>query len=178
MAGTLFVLASACPVHAQEHPLPPAVVAVIDYQLVLRESTPALQIREQIEQRRRAYEAEIAAQRERLAEEDRKLKAQRGVLTPQAYRIQREKFEIDVATVQRLFQERRGELDRASSVALQKVRDAVVEAINALRGEFAFNVVLSRADVLVFTPDIDLTGPVLEAVNARLPDIRVEFTEG
>ena len=156
----------------------PAVVAVIDYQRLLRESEAARSIRAQVEDQRRAYEAEVEAERRRLAEADKALNARKDELPPDVYRQRRRAFEADVAEVQRLVQERRRQLDGASSAAFQRIRDTVVQIIDALSDRYRFNLVLPRSDVLVFAPEIDLTGEVMAELNERLPRVRIpEFED-
>jgi Skp family chaperone for outer membrane proteins len=162
---------------AAQEPLPPAVVAVIDYQRLLRESDAARSIRAQVESRREAYEAEVEAERERLAAADRRLDEARAELSPEAYRERRRAFEADVAEVQRLVQERRRELDQASSAAFQRIRDAVVQIIDALSDRYRFNLVLPRSEVLVFAPEIDLTAEVMAELNERLPRVDIPAFE-
>lgn len=158
-----------------EGPIAPAVVAIIDYQRLLRESDAARSIRTQVEVQRRDYEAEVEAERQRLAQADKALNALKGELPPEVYRERRRAFEADVAEVQRLVQERRRQLDGASSAAFQRIRDTVVQIIDTLSDSYRFNLVLPRSDVLVFAPEIDLTGEVMAELNARLP--RVDIPE-
>jgi Skp family chaperone for outer membrane proteins len=161
-----------------EAPIAPAVVAVIDYQRLLRESDAARSIRAQVESQRRSYEAEVEAERRRLAEADQALNAQKDELPPEVYRERRRAFEADVAEVQRLVQERRRQLDGASSAAFQRIRDTVVQIIDALSDRYRFNLVLPRSDVLVFAPEIDLTGEVMAELNERLPRVHIpEFED-
>ncbi len=171
----------ACAATAQPAPSPPlapAVVAVIDYQRLLRESDAAASIRAQVEIRRDRYETELAAERQRLEERDRALNRERAQLSAEDYRDQRRAFEDEVAAVQRLVQERRSELDQASGRAFQQVRDAVVTIIGELGEMYAFNIVLPRSEVLVFAPEVDLTSEVMQALNARLPAVPIaEFEE-
>jgi len=159
-------------------PIEPAVVAVIDYQRLLRDSSAARSIRAQIEEQRATYETEVEAERQRLAQTDRELNQERDSLTPEAYRERRRAFEEDVAAVQRLVQERRRELDAASSAAFQRIRDTVVQIIDALSDSYRFNLVLPRSEVLVFAPEIDLTVEVMARLNERLPQVPIpEFED-
>ena len=158
-------------------PLAPAVVAVIDYQRLLRESDAAQSIRAQVETKRQAYQAEVEAAREQLAERDRRLEAERAELSSRAYRERRRAFEEDVAGVQRLVQERRRQLDEASNAAFQRIRDTVVQIIDALSERYRFNLVLPRSEVLVFAPEIDLTAEVMTELNERLPSVDIPAFE-
>ncbi|MCB1884449.1 MAG: OmpH family outer membrane protein [Geminicoccaceae bacterium] len=154
-------------------PLPPAVAAVVDYQKILQEAKAARSVRDQIEARRERYQEQIAKEEQRLNKADKDLAAQRGVLSPEAYADRRTAFEKDVAEVQRLVQERRRQLDAVSAVALGSIRDAIVSVVEDLSDRRGFNLVLPSSGVLLFAPAIDLTGAVLDGLNAKLPDVRV-----
>jgi Skp family chaperone for outer membrane proteins len=157
--------------HAQQ--LPPTVAAVIDYQRILRDAAAARSIREQIEDRRKAYQEEISKEEQRLHEADKEFAKQRSLLTPEAFAEKRRAFEEDLAEVQQLVQERRRELDRVSAVALNEVKDALIEIVTGMAEERGFNLVLPSSEVLFFARRIDLTEEVLAKLDAMLPKVVV-----
>jgi Skp family chaperone for outer membrane proteins len=157
--------------HAQQ--LPPTVAAVIDYQRILREAAAARSIREQIENRRKAYQGEISKEEQRLYEADKEFARQRSLLTPEAFAEKRQAFEEDVSEVQRLVQQRRRELDRAAEAALNEVKTALIEIVTGIAEERGFNLVLPSSEVLFFARKIDLTEEVLTKLDAMLPDVTV-----
>ena len=157
--------------HAQQ--LPPTVAAVIDYQRILRDAAAARSIREQIEDRRKAYQEEISKEEQRLHEADKEFAKQRSLLTPEAFAEKRRAFEEDLAEVQQLVQERRRELDRVSAIALNEVKDALIEIVTGMAEERGFNLVLPSSEVLFFARRIDLTEEVLAKLDAMLPKVVV-----
>lgn len=161
------------PKPAASDSLPAAVIAVVDYQKILREAQAARSIREQVEARRRAYQEEIAEEEQRLHEADRELSRQRSVLSPEAFAERRREFEEEVGEVQRRVQERRSRLDEASTVALNEVRDAMIDVVAELAEDRGANVVLPSSTVLVFEQELDLTDEALERLDERLPDVRL-----
>ncbi len=154
-------------------PLPGAVVAVVDYQRVLREAKAAKSIRDQLEARRARYQEEIRELERRLVARERELARQKGVLAPEAFAEKRRAFEEEAARVQRLVQQRRRELDRASAEAFAVVRDTIVRVVSEMADDKGFNLVLPSTAVLLFSPQLDLTEEVLKAVDRELPDVRV-----
>lgn len=158
---------------ARAQQLPPTVAAVIDYQRILREASAARAIREQIEDRRKVYQDEISAEERRLQEADQAFAKQRSLLTPEALAEKRREFENEVVEVQRLVQERRRELDRASAVALNEVRKVLIEIVTGIAEERGFNLVLPSSEVLFFARQIDLTEEVLAQLDARLPQVQL-----
>ena len=153
--------------------LPPAVVGIIDYQKILRDAKAASSIRQQVEARRKAYQDEITGQEQRLREQDQALAKQRTVLSPEAFATKRREFEKEVAEVQRRVQERRRQLDEVTAVALNEVREAIIQVVSQLAEVKGFNLVVPSSTVLVFSPRIDVTSDVLMALDQRLPDVKV-----
>ena len=154
-------------------PLPQATAAVIDYQRVMREASAAESIRLQIEARRLRYQSEIAEQEQRLVEADRELARQRSVLSAEAFNERRKAFEEDVAEVQRMLQTRRQQLDDVAAMAMSEVREAVIQVVGELAEQRGFNLVLPSANVLLFSPQIEITDEVLGKLDDRLPDVQV-----
>jgi outer membrane protein len=176
--ATLAVVA-APPAALAQVPLPPATAAVIDYQRVMREAKAAESIRVQIEARRVRYQSEIAEEEQRLVEADRELARQRSVLSPEAFNERRKSFEEDVAEIQRMLQNRRQQLDDVAAMAMSEVREAVIQVVGELAEERGFNLVLPSANVLLFSPQIEITDEVLAKLDVNLPDVRVpERTTG
>jgi outer membrane protein len=171
--SALLLLGLLLPLPASAEPLPPAVVAVIDYQRVMRDAQAARSVREQVEERRRTYQDEIAQKEQQLHEVDKELARQRSLLTPEAFAERRREFEQEVAEVQRLVQERRRQLDEASARAMSHLRDELIEVVSELAEEHGFNLVLPSSQVLVYAPALDLTREVLGALDRRVPDIRL-----
>lgn len=172
LAAALMLAAFGEQAPAQEK-LPAAVVAVIDYQRILREAKAARAIRDQVESRRQLYQDEIAGEEQRLHEADKELARQRGILSAEAFSERRSAFEADVAAVQRMVQERRRQLDQVAASSLNEVRSAMIEVVGELSDARGFNLVVPTSGLLLFSPKIDLTDEVLARLDRKLPNIRV-----
>ena len=162
---------------ARAQQLPTTIAAVIDYQRILKDAAAAKSIREQIETRRKAYQDEINQEEQRLREADQSFAKQRSLLTPEALAEKRREFEKEVVDVQRLVQERRRALDRASAIALNEVKKALIDIVTGIAEERGFNVVLAASEVLFFASEIDITGEVLAKLDGQLPEVAVPDPE-
>jgi outer membrane protein len=158
---------------ARAQELPATVAAVIDYQQILKDAKAARSIREQIESRRKDYQDEISEEEQRLREADQAFAKQSSIMSPEARAEKRREFEKEVVEVQRLVQERRNELDRASAMALNEVKEVLIEIVTGMADERGFNLVLPSSEVLFFSRRIDLTEEVLTELDARLPHVEV-----
>jgi outer membrane protein len=162
---------------ARAQQLPTTIAAVIDYQRILKDAAAAKSIREQIETRRKAYQDEINKEEQRLREADQSFAKQRSLLTPEALAEKRRDFEKEVVDVQRMVQERRRALDRASAIALNEVKKALVDIVTGIAEERGFNVVLAASEVLFFASEIDITEEVLAKLDGQLPEVAMPDPE-
>lgn len=172
-AMLLLIAGSTVALPALAQRLPATVAAVIDYQRILKEATSARSIREQIESRRATYQEEIGQEEQRLRAADQAFAKQRSLLTPEALAEKRREFEKEVVEVQRMVQERRRKLDKASALALNEVKQSLIEIVTGIAEERGFNLVLPSSEVLFFARSIDLTEEVLAQLDARLPNVQV-----
>jgi outer membrane protein len=168
----VFLLVAAASAGAQSR-LPPTVAAVIDYQRILRDAKAARSIRDQVESRRQLYQDEIANEEQRLHEVDKELATQRNILSAEAFAQKREAFEVEVAAVQRMAQERRRQLDQVAAAAVNEVRTAMIQVVAELADTRGFNLVLPTSGLLLFSPKIDLTADAMTQLDAKLPNVTV-----
>lgn len=169
----LLALAAAA---ASAQPLPPAVVAVVDHQRIMRDSRAAKSIQQQLEVRRKLYLDQLAKEEQRLNEVGRDLARQRGVLEAQAFAAKRKEYEEAVQALQRTSNERRRQLDQALGAANNQVRQALKEIVDELAEGRGFNLVLPASAVLLFSPRIDITEEVLARLDRKLPSVKVPET--
>ncbi|MEE1555082.1 MAG: hypothetical protein V1262_04085, partial [Alphaproteobacteria bacterium] len=77
------------------------VIAVLDVQLVMRRAAAAKGINTAMEARRKAFEEEIAAEREVLKDEEQKLRKQGTILSPEAMNEKRRVLENKISDLRR-----------------------------------------------------------------------------
>ena len=98
---------------AMAQTMPEVRIAIVDYQLIRKNSTAMVDIRSQIEKRRLVYLDEVSSQELELRASNQKLVSQRSVLAEEAFALKRREFEAKVAQVQRLVQDSKRELYEA-----------------------------------------------------------------
>lgn len=168
------VLVSPQPAVAQT--MPPAVIAVIDYQRIMREADAAVLIREQVDGRRDKLLNEIVQVEQELLTSQSELEKQRTVLSDEAYQEKRAEIDAQVIAFQRDGLERRQQIDQALETALDEVRNEILRIVDALSDQRQFNIVLPSTQVLLFEPELDLTDEILAAINQSLPSVDVPRT--
>lgn len=158
--------------------LPPAIVAVLDFQLVLRESAAAKDIRRQIEVYRKTYQDEIKKEEDKLRAEEAELKQQRAILSPEAFEQRRQQFERKVIEVQRKVQDRTRALDAAFNDAMDKLQSTLIPIVTELTRTQRFNIVVEKSQVMFAATDLDITKDVIEALDKKLQTIKVPPPKG
>jgi Skp family chaperone for outer membrane proteins len=98
---------------------PPARIAILEFQRILRDSAAATDIKVQVDQRRQVYQNEITRQEQELREAEQELIRQATILAPEALTQKRREFEARVAEVQKGMQTRKRELDQAYAYGMK-----------------------------------------------------------
>jgi Skp family chaperone for outer membrane proteins len=153
--------------------LPESRIAIVDYQLIQKNSTAMVEIQKQIEQRRLIYQQEISKQEQELRASDQELANQRSVLAADAFALKRREFEAKVAQVQRQVQDRKRELDRAFEYGMNQVQLVVKEIIADLAQQRNFNLVLSRQQIIFSENNLNISEDIVKLLNERLPLVQI-----
>ena len=158
---------------AQAQALPESRIAILNYQLIQKNSTAMVDIQTQIEKRRKTYQEEISQQEKGLRADDQELVRQRTVLSAEAFALKRREFEAKVAQVQRQVQDRKRKLDRAFEYGMNQVQLVINEIILELSREKNFNLVLSRQQIIFVDDNLNISQDIIRILNERLPLVQV-----
>ena len=176
LAYLLFMAAIAAPGASRAADLPTAVIAVVDVQDILRQSTAMTSIQNQVEKKRSEFQGEVSAQEKRLRDQEQELKRQQSVLAADAFETKRRDFESQVAAVQRQVQERRRVLDHAYGEGLKAVQQELANIIAGMAKQRGFTLVLPEGQTLFAQPSLAITGEVLAQLNKSLPSVKLDFS--
>jgi len=170
IVASLFAAVGAVPARAQQ-PLPG--VAVVDIQLVLRDSAASKSIQGQIEKQRAAYQAEITKQENELRAAEQELTRQRSIISAEAFAERRRAFEQRVANLQRDVQNRKRALDKSLSTARRTIENAVQDVVGQLVQERKYTLIIFKHQTMYNAPEMEVTQEVLKRLNAKLPSVKV-----
>ncbi len=165
----LFWTADQAAPRAQE-PAPP-VLAIIDVQKVLRESTAVSALSKKIEEQKVQHQEELREQERALRDADQELARQRSILSPEAYAKKRGDLEQRVATLQREARNRKRGLDNVFTQGMIKVQAELARVAKEIAEERGLDLILSKATVVLVKPKFELTQEAVRRLNDRLPDL-------
>ena len=158
-------------------PMPAAVIAVIDYQRIERESIAAQAIMEQVNQYRAVYQADITSREDALRVEREELDRQQTILSPESFNERRRAFEAKYQELQRQVMDRTRILDRALASARDEILQTVLIITRDISEDRGFNIVLGKSQSFFFSNTLNITDAVLSELDRRLPVVSASVPE-
>lgn len=159
--------------------MPTPVVAVIDFQLVVKESAAGKSVRNQIDTRQAEFQAEIKPLQQELESVRAELGNRIAGIGEAEYATKRKAIRERVNELQRIIQERKRQLDEMFNNGMRQVDLALVDVLKELAEERGINLILNagrgRGLVLFAENQIVITEEALRRLDARLP--KVELTK-
>ena len=149
-------------------------VTVLDVAAIRREAASMKSIREQIISYQNTLQSEIQKEQEQLRTAQQELAKKQSLLAPEAFAEERRKFEESVVGVQQLVQQRRRSLEESQAKAMSQVETALNEVVATLAQQNGYAVVLRRSQVVIVDTALDITKSVLDALDQRLPSVKVD----
>lgn len=176
-SGALLLAAGLLAAPAAAADLPPAQIAVLDYQAVLRDSLAAQEMRRQIDEYRKEYQEEMTREEEQLRGEEQELKKLRGTIPAAAFDERRRSFERRVQEAQRRAQDQARSLDRMFSQAMGQLRRHMAPIVADLTKQLGFNLVVDKSQILFAARALDISEEVAAALNEKLPHLDIARPE-
>ena len=148
-------------------------IAVININAIRNNSLAMKSIAEQVNTYRAAFQTEIRKEEESLREANQELSRQRTLLSAEAFAEKRREFEQRVSQVQQTVQQRKGKLDRVQAESMGKVQDALNKIISEIATVRGYSLILRQDQAVLANPSLDITAPVLAALNQDLVSVVV-----
>ena len=150
-------------------------IAVVNIQQIMRDSTAAQNVREQLESKQKAFQSELSKKEEELQKEDQDLGKKRSVLSKAAFDEKATKFRAKATDVQKEVQSKKAMLDGAFEHALADIQKVISDVITDMSKEKGFAVAIPTSQILYADPKLDISNDVLARLNQKLPKLEVKF---
>ena len=169
MASTLVFAAPAFADDAKQ------TIAVVNIQQVMKDSTAAKSVREQLETKQKSFQANISKKEEALQKEDQELGKQKSVLSKDAFEEKVKAFRTKATEAQKDVQSKKALLDSAFERSLNDIQKSVTDIIADIAKEKGFAIAVPTSQILYAAPNLDISAEVLEKLNKKLPKLDVKF---
>lgn len=150
-------------------------IAVVNIQEIMRDSTAAKSVREQLEAKQKSYQSEIGKKEEALQKEDQELAKQRTTLSKEAFEKKVSAFREKAAATQKEVASKKAAWDNAYENSLGQIQKTVTEIISDLAKQKGFVATFPTSQMLYADDSLDISKEVLAKLNERLPSVDVKF---
>lgn len=150
-------------------------IAVLNIQQIMRDSLAAQSIRSKLESKQKSFRNEMAKKEEQLQAKERSLSQQKSVIAPSEFEKKVKDFHAEATKAQREVQTKKAKLDKAFAEALDKVQVTVRQIVEEMAKDKKFHAVFPTSQLLYADPTLDITQPVLQQLNQRLPNVAINF---
>lgn len=148
-------------------------MAVIDTEVIRRNSMAFKDIGAQIAKYRKAIQADIQKDEEALRSANEELARKRAILAPETFAEERRQFEERLLQVQRTVQKRKKGLERVGFEALKKVEAVLNKIITEVAKEQSLGLILRKNQTVLVAKELDITPYVLKRLDTALPALKV-----
>lgn len=169
----------AMPVQAQQTGFTRPVIAVLNPELIERDSLAAKGIRLERDKFLTRYQSEVRELETEFREEGERLEQQRArnMISPEVWEQSAAEFQQRLATAQQEVQIKQQNLNVVYQQAIVQVQQEMMRITGQVAQELGANMVLQQGLTLMSDPSMDITGPVLEILNERLPSVQMQNPE-
>lgn len=151
------------------------VVAVVNSQKILQSAVAVKGLVAQRDKIIKRFRAESVKEQNRLRRAYAALDRQCAVRSIQWCRRERGKLVDQVNQIRRLNQIRRQQISRSWQKSIGILLKEVSTVVKAMAVERGFTLVMTRRNVIHYSPTYDITDEVVKRVNKSLPKIKFEF---
>ena len=148
-------------------------MAVIDTEVIRRNSRAFKDLRAQIAKYRKAIRADIQKEEEVLRGANEELARKRAILAPETFAEERRQFEERLVQVQRTVQKRKKDLERVAAEAVKKVEAVLNKIITDVANEQSLGLILRKNQTVLVANELDITPHVLKRLDTALPSLKV-----
>jgi outer membrane protein len=177
-AASIAVLAlglSAAPVAAQNAP---AKIAVVDMQKITAEAKAAKNLQAQVQEQERVFGAEVQSKTKEFQQQEEELRRQSTLLDQAAFEKQRDDFQRRATEAERQIQAKQANIRQAIATAEQKLMQTTVEIITDIAKKQGYDLVVTSQTSILLNPALEITQPVMAALDQRLPTLKLEIPTG
>ncbi|MDX2221417.1 MAG: OmpH family outer membrane protein [Rhodospirillaceae bacterium] len=174
-AAALLSAPGAAIAQAERHPAP--IIGVVDTDLLLRDSLAAKGVRLERDKYAQQYQTQVSDMEQKLRKEDQDLAQQRGVMTPDVFQQRAQEFQKKLADFQTQVRDKQERLEYSFQQSMQEIGNTIMVVSSEVAKEKNVNAVLARSQLMIFDPGMDLTKPVLDKLNQKLPSVQFQNPE-
>ncbi len=151
----------------------PLKIAVLDAQLLMRDSKAAKVLQAELKKRRAAYEAELIKKEKALIQASQKLASERSTLSQTDFDKRRKELEAQAEQFRNDAQVRRQQFEKLESEGSSQIRKAIVEIVAEMAKANGITLVLDKSQILLSVSAYEITAETLKKLDVKLPTVNL-----
>lgn len=151
-------------------------VVFVDTQVILEKSTALVKVREQLDKKAEEFKKDSTTKEAYFKKKYEDLEKQKAVLSKEVFEQKNNDLAKEFGEAQKKVQDSRGALDKAYTEAMQQFEKVLADVVKEEATKANAKVVFPKMQAL-YSGDasLDITNPVLDSLNRKLPSITVKF---
>ncbi|MEX2449913.1 MAG: OmpH family outer membrane protein [Rhodospirillales bacterium] len=150
-------------------------IAVVDMLLVRRDAASFKQLRSEINKYREQLKNDLRAEEAELQKANRELARQRAILTPEAFRDERKKFEERVGKLQQTFQARWSSLKEIEQDAETRILDVLQKATVEIAQKKQLIMIVRKRSLVFWIETLDITKDIITVLDKKMPKVSIKL---
>jgi Skp family chaperone for outer membrane proteins len=148
-------------------------VAILDVQEIMRDCAAAKAVLAEIQKREAALKAEVQQRENALLAADQELAQQRATLSAEEIALKRNELAQQAADVRKYAQNQQAAIAELARSGEAQVREALRDVVEQIATAKGIELVLNKAQVVLFPGELDITADVMQRLNAQLPHVKL-----
>jgi outer membrane protein len=170
-AATLGLALSLAPAVAQDS----AKIAFVDMAKITADAKAAKNLQAQVQEQERVFGTEVQSKQREFQQQEEELRRQQSLLDQAAFEKQLGDFQRRTQEAERQIQEKNANIRRSIATAEQKLQENMIAAITDVARQRGYDLVVTSQSALLLNPAFEITTPVLQALDQRLPSLKLEI---
>lgn len=166
-------LQSASAQTAQPAAAMPLVIGILDGDAVLKMSETGKSLRQQYDQKDKAFQADAAKQEDTLRAQMQNLQSQRASLQPQDYEAKQQGIRQQADKLRKDLVAKRKALNQAAEKARSILIQNAQKALQEVAQQKGLTLVIDKSATHLSAPGWDITNEVLQRLNKALPALKM-----
>lgn len=150
-------------------------IAVVNIQAVMKDSTAAQNVREQLESKQKSFQTSISKKEEELQKENKELGERKSVMAKAEFDKKVSAFRSKATEMQKDVKDKKDMLDGAFERSLNDIQKVVTDIISDIAKEKGFVMAVPTSQILYADKSLDISTEVLDRLNKKLPKLEVKF---
>jgi len=148
---------------------------IVDLDRLITDSEAGKGINKALNEKYKAFEAEIAKEEKSLITERDKIAQEKGKLSKEEFEKKVNAFEKKYAEAQKMVQQRRRTFDAGANDGTRKLREEALKVTAEIAAERKLDIVFSDNSVILAERTFDITNDALARLNKKVKSVSIDW---